>query len=677
MKFIFPVLLAGCLATSAFAGTKPVTVDELMKLRTVTEVRISPDGRQVAYTVSTPSFERDAHEAVLYVVPAGGGEALRLTQGTRIFNRPLPAATLRWSPDGRTLSFLGFVNELPQVMAIAVSGGEARPLTSAKSGVMTYEWSPGGDAIAYIAAEGPTDEEERRKKEKSWVIQVDRQDVPIRVWVQPLGGGSPRAITPTDHFVSGVSWSPDGDTIAYSASPITGFNSQFNGRIYAVAASGGAPRALVDRPGMNTNPRYSPDGRWIAFTSSDGRAEMISTWGLHIVRSDGSEVRNLSARSETWAGDYIWMQDSRSLVQSPDEGTARRRERMFDLPLLRVSIDTGDTDVLTSEKVVAYSPSLSRDGRLLAYRSVEPRTMGDVAVMDVATRRVTKLSEINPQVREFALGEMSAVSWKSFDGMEIWGLLLTPPGYRTGIRVPLVVYCHGGPIGGFTYGLFPQFMHRPGQIDPYPAEAMASAGMAVLFPMPRGGSGYGERGFRMIVKSWGDGDYKDIMAGVDHVIAMGIADPDRLGVMGASYGGYMTSWIVTQTDRFKAASTGASVNDIENLYFLSDAGEVTAEYFGLPWEARDLYYSRSPVAHAARVKTPLLIQHGENDQRVPISQAWRFYRTLKYHKKIVEFDIYPRGGHVLYEPDLEREQMQRNLDWFKKWLKAAPIDSTP
>jgi dipeptidyl aminopeptidase/acylaminoacyl peptidase len=194
--------------------------------------------------------------------------------------------------------------------------------------------------------------------------------------------------------------------------------------------------------------------------------------------------------------------------------------------------------------------------------------------------------------------------------------------------------------------------------------------------MPRGGSGYGEAGFRMIVKRWGDGDFKDIMAGVDHVIARGIADPDRLGIMGASYGGFMTSWIVTQTNRFKAASTGASVTDLAGLYYQSDAGEITKEYFGTPWENPDLYAKHSPLTHAAKVQTPLLIQHGENDRRVPLAQAMSFYRALKAHGKQVELEIYPGGGHVLYEPDLERIQMQRNLDWFRKWLSPTPARIT-
>jgi dipeptidyl aminopeptidase/acylaminoacyl peptidase len=222
---------------------------------------------------------------------------------------------------------------------------------------------------------------------------------------------------------------------------------------------------------------------------------------------------------------------------------------MFEQPLFRVWLESGRTDRITTGPTVNYSPSLSRDGKRVAYRSVEALTMGDVFVLDLGVGRPLRLTELNPELKDLALGELKPIHWTSFDGMEIWGLLLTPPGYTPGNGIPLLVYCHGGPIGGFTYGLFPQFMHSVGQVDIYPTQAMASAGMAVLFPMPRGGSGYGEEGFRMIKNAWGEGDYKDIMAGVDHVIAQRIADPNRLGVMGGSYGGYMTNWIVTQTLR--------------------------------------------------------------------------------------------------------------------------------
>ncbi|HEX9671269.1 MAG TPA: S9 family peptidase, partial [Thermoanaerobaculia bacterium] len=529
-----------------------------------------------------------------------------------------------------------------------------------------------GTRLAYLAPDAPSAEEEKRRKEKSFVVEVDRQDRPPRLWVQDLAGGAARALSPPEHFVAGLDWSPDGASVAYAAALRPGFVGQFHTRIYAVPAAGGAPRVVVDRDGMNTSPQWSPDGRWLAFISSDGRPEMVSAWGLHLAPAEGGDprrIRNLTP--DSWVAEFTWAPDSGSLLAVTAMSPSQRGARMFEQPLLRLWLD-GRREELDPGPYVHFAPSLSRDGRRLAFRSVAALTMGDVFVLDLEARDggpPRRLTEVNPELAELALGKLEPIHWTSADGMEIWGLLLTPPGAAPGRRLPLVVYVHGGPMGGFTYGVFPQFIHAVGQVEPYPVQAMASAGMAVLLPMPRGGSGYGEAGFHMIKNAWGKDDYQDILSGVDHLVRQGVADPDRLGVMGASYGGYMTNWIVTQTDRFKAASAMCSISDLTDLYYLSDAGEVTREYFGLPWEAPAAYAEHSALTYVSRVTTPLLIQHGENDRRVPIAGATKFYRALRDQGKVVEMEIYPRGGHVIYEPALEQEIMRRNLEWFRRWLR--------
>ena len=588
----------------------------------------------------------------------------------RVFAPRVPVPKLRWSPDGERVSFLGYAGDKPQVFAVAASGGEAHALTKAPEGVNAYDWAPDGRSLAYVTRDPASAEEQRRRKESSFVIHVDAPEALTRLWLQPLDDTPARALTPAAHYVEGFSWAPDGTEIAYAASPMTGFAAQYATRLYAVPLAGGAPRTVVDRPGMNSQPQYSPDGTRIAFVSTNGRMELTSSRGLAVASARGTSAPVWLGPKDAWVGDLVWARDSRSVYLLTNDGPFAQGDRMFDQPLVRVWIENGRAERVKG--AVDFSPSLSRDGKSLAYRAVEGRTMGDVFVLDAASGRTTKLTEVNPELRELELGELKAVRWRSFDGMEIWGLLLTPPGWTAGRKLPLLVYCHGGPGGGVTYGLFPQFMQTVGQVDPYPTEAMASAGFAVLFPMPRGGAGYGEAGQRAIVNAWGEGDYKDIMAGVDDLVAKGVADPERLGVMGASYGGFMTDWIVTQTGRFKAASTAASISDLADQYFLSDAGESMADYFKRPWEARASYFAHSPLNFAQNVTTPLLIQHGERDLRVPIANAWKFYRALKALGKTVEFDIYPRSSHLYYEPMLEREAMRRNLEWFQRWIKPPP-----
>ena len=660
MNALLFLLALAAAAAPTEVPRRPVTVDDLMRVRSITDVRISPDGEHVAYVVSTPSLTKNEHEAALFIVDARGGEPKRIGESVRIFNVPLPRGTCRWSPDSSAVALVGFAGDKPQVFSIPIAGADVKALTDASEGVGTFELSPDGKRIAYLTRDpGPA--------ERPIVTHVDAPERPQRIVVRAIGG-PPRALTPVTQYVDSLSWSPDSRQIAYSAASHSGFTAQYDTRIYVVASSGGGePHTVVDRGGMNTRPQFSPDGKQIAFISSNGRAEIMAPRSLAVAAVDGGAPR-LFLMNDAWVNEIAWAHDGKSVYATTNDGTFASHENMFDQPIVRVRVDTGD-----AERLVAgadFSVSVSADGGRIAYRHVEGRTMGDVFVRDVASGKTSKITDVNPALRGLALGDLAPVKWRSFDGMEIWGLLLTPPGYKSGTRAPLIVYVHGGPGGGVTHGLFPQFMHTVSQIDPYPTEALASAGYAVLFPMPRGGAGYGEAGQRAIVNAWGEGDYRDIMAGVDEMIRRGIADPDRLGVMGASYGGYMTDWIVTQTNRFKAASTAASISDLNDPDYLTDAGDVMVEYFGKPWEKRQSYSAHSPLTVADRVTTPLLIQHGERDPRAPVAGAWKFYRALKAMGKKVELDIYPTGGHVMYAPLLERDMMRRNFEWFTRWIPA-------
>jgi dipeptidyl aminopeptidase/acylaminoacyl peptidase len=669
------LLAAALVALSGVSGSaqpehRAITVDDLMRLRSIVDVQMAPNGDRVAYVVSTPNLDKNEHEVALFVVPSGGGASRRLGETVRIVNVPSPRPLLRWTADGSRVSVLGFAAGRPEVFAIDPATGEAVQVTQAPEGVLAYEWSPDAASIAFITLDPVPKEEEQRRADRSFVIVAGAPDRPSRLAVQRVGNPAAiRMLTPPAQYVDALSWSPDGHAIAYSAAPRTGFSAAYDARVYIVSLDSGKTRTLVDRAGMNTGPRFSPDGRQIAFISTSGKRDIMASRSLTIVGASGGAPRTFGL-DDAWVNEYVWAPDGASILVQANDGTFGRAAHMFEQPIVRVAIADGRAERLGSGADVAFSISLGRDGRRVAYKRVDARSMGDVHVMDLASGRSIPITDVNPGLRSYALGDLKPVSWRSFDGMEIWGLLLTPSG-STGRPLPLLTYVHGGPGGGFTYGLFPQFMHIVPQVDPYPTAAMAGLGYALLFPMPRGGAGYGEAGQRAIVNAWGESDYQDIMAGVDSLVAQGVADRDRLGVMGASYGGYMTNWIVTQTGRFKAASAGASLSDLSDTFYLSDGGEFMIDYFQRPWENRDGYASHSPLTFADRVTTPLLIQHGEADPRVPIAGAWKLYRTLKAQGKTVELEIYPRGGHVLREPMQEREQMRRNVEWFRRWIPIS------
>jgi dipeptidyl aminopeptidase/acylaminoacyl peptidase len=308
---------------------------------------------------------------------------------------------------------------------------------------------------------------------------------------------------------------------------------------------------------------------------------------------------------------------------------------------------------------------LSRDGRMLAFAFNDAKTPNDIWVASSAGRGAQRLTSFNSQIKDYALVATEVVRWKAPDGLEIEGLLVKPLGYEQGKRYPLILQIHGGPYAQFVFGLNPR------------AQIFAANGYAVLLPNPRGSTGYGQKFTTANVGDWGGKDYQDLMAGVDELIKMGVADPERLAVMGGSYGGFMTFWVITQTNRFKAAIGHAGISDWYSFHGQSDIpGLMEYGLGGTPWTAREVYEKWSPVRYADRVRTPLLITHGEHDRRVPIAQAEQYYRALRKRGVETVFVRYPREGHGIIEPNHQIDLVRRQLEWFDKHLKPATTATT-
>jgi dipeptidyl aminopeptidase/acylaminoacyl peptidase len=424
--------------------------------------------------------------------------------------------------------------------------------------------------------------------------------------------------------------------------------------------------------GSDHSPRWSPDGTLIAYVTSPGTDVRQSR--LAVIRASGGTPQLVAPQFLYQPGAPAWSPDGRTLYFG---APVRTTTQLFAVPSAG-----GTPRQLTDIHGVVAGGTLARDGRAVAFTLADPRKPADVYVATLGAGPLTprQLTDHNPQVRELALGTAEVVRWKSADGVDIDGVLLYPVGYERGRRYPLVASIHGGPAGAWTEGFLAGWSN-PGQV-------MAGQGFAVFYPNPRGSSAYGEAFLRANIKDWGEGDYRDIQTGIDALVARGIADSTRLAQTGWSYGGYMTAWTLTQTNRFKALVVGAGLTDMYSMYATNDIPRTLDGYFGAePWNDTTEYRKRSAMTYIKRARTPTLILHGQADLRVPIGQAQELYSGLRKNKVPVQLVFYPREPHGLQEPRHQLDKMRRELEWIRRWTlreqtasqihTARPDGSTP
>jgi dipeptidyl aminopeptidase/acylaminoacyl peptidase len=660
MRHGLAILALACVP--AWAGDRPWTSDDVLRLKLVSDPRVSPDGRAVAYVVEALNVAEDAYQTDVYLVPTAGGEARALATSPANDDAP------RWSPDGR---FVAFLSERPrpgakadsekgetadeakrQIWLIRPDGGEAVPLTAAPGSVSAFEWSADAKTIAFLAREPKAEARRKREKEKDDAWTPSELYPWSRLWVIDVATKAARQLTSGALHVSSFSLAPDAKRIAFSGQATPLIPDSFRSELYVVDAAGGTPVPLVERKGPDASPAWSPDGKWIAFVSQDGRNDDWYTNSYAcVVPAGGGAPRNLTAGfDEEVGGPLAWTPDSSALVFSALQRTAGH--------VYRVSLE-GRVEPLTRGPELNGTASLDRAGTTLVYLrqdSVSPREVW-AQVGSAAPRRLT---DTNPQVRELHSFPKELVTWKGAQGWDMEGLLVYPPGYVKGTRVPLALNVHGGPAGTHSNAFTP----AP-RVWGWPL--FLQAGYAVFFPNPRGSGGYGEAFRAANVRDWGVSDYEDLMKGIDALVERGIADPERLTVNGWSYGGFMTSTIVTKTDRFKAAIVGAAVTNLASFTGTADIPEFARSYFrAWPWEDPDVYVKRSALFHAGNVKTPSLVVHGDRDDRVPVSQGWEFYNALRLRGVTTDLLILPRQPHGIREPKL----LRTCHEWFLRWTET-------
>lgn len=649
-------------------GHSPVTAEDIVTMQTVAQVAISPDGSRVAYMLGTASKAGEHPESRIWLAQVDGaaGAPAPFTGGPGADSAP------RWSPDGRSLAFLSDRERrgTAQLYVIALQGGEARRLTDWRGGVADPQWSPDGTMLSYLAIAAPSEEATRRKEDRDDAIVASEVQGLRRLWVIGADGEGARPISADDRHVDLHAWSPDGARIAATTAATPEWNEHFGATrlgVYPIGEEGGA-RDLGPAP-LTGNIVWARDGRRL-FTRS-GSVDLFPQTAIGVWPLDGDGPVTPRRLLEDLPATIFWL------------GRARDEDDLLALtwqethtPLYRVSLDDGRAEALpipigergrVVDTVVGAIPSISvsSDGGRLALLYGDGGRADDVWVWDRAAG-LRQLTDANPWLRERRLGAQREVRWRSADGEWIGGLLITPPEYEPGRRYPLVVNVHGGPTWLWTDHLHLNW-HDWGQW-------LAAAGLLVLLPNPRGSAGRGNRFAYANVRDIGGGDYRDLIAGVDYLIAEGLADPDRLGIGGWSYGGTLTPWTLTQTDRFRCAVMGAGLSNWVSFAGTSDIRIFADRLFDAETH-RDAsaLWARSALSRAAHVTTPTLVVHGEKDVRVPVTQGREFYSALRHMGVPTDFVVYPREGHSFTERHHQRDLLERVRAWFVRYLlEGAP-----
>jgi len=630
---------------------------EALRVARVSAPRLSPDGSRVAYLVASLDMDKDKPGKTvthLWVVPSAGpaSAAREYTRGEK------SVSGTRWSPDGKIIAFTMLAGEdkdaHPQVWFQYADGGEPWQVTKHTGGVRGFEFSPNGKTLLFIAAPAPDADQEKRDKLHDDAVVVDHDLKLAQLWTWDVATGAEQQITHGDNNVTDAHYSPDGTHIAFTTTPTPLLDDNSMQTAWVLDVASGSVRKLVDTPDFTGTARYSPDGAWIAYLESHDY--LLHQQDLYVVSASGGEGRNLTAKFDLNASEPYWSPDGKSIYFSTD---VRESGEVF-----AANVADGSVKQMTTMPGVISIDAVSADGHTVIGTRSDPTHPDDVFRSDLSFASIEPITNQNAWLSDYALGNAEVITWKSSkDGMEIDGIVTKPVDFAASHKYPALLNPHGGPTGASLLGF------NPGE------QVMAANGYVVLEPNFRGSTGRGEAFVTANQNDWGGGDYKDDMSGVDALIARGWADPARLGAFGWSYGGFMTFWIDTQTDRFKAISPGAGLPDLYSMYSQTDIHRYLRQFFNMkaPWDNFQEYWDHSPMKYVNNVKTPTMILHGQADTRVPIPQAEEFFRALTERHVPVEFVTYPRENHGFTEPRHIQDRYQRYLVFFGKYLNNPPV----
>lgn len=654
-QLLLPGLLAVVISVSPVdAQKRPMTIVDLIQVPGVGDAQVSPDGTQLLYVKSEADWEENRTVSHIFRVNADGSGTVQLTYGEEGQSSP------RWSPDGRHVAFTANREDAEgtQIYLLSAGGGEARRVTSHATSVNRIEWSPDGRFIYFLASD-PLSEEEKKKQEiGDDVYAFDENFKQIHLWKVETDSGEETRITEGDFTVAQYDLSPDGTMVAHMRAPSPLYGDAQGAEVWIMGAGGEGGVKLTNDTVPESNPQLSPDNRWVLFTAdSNENFDFYYNDKIFLVPAGGGEARVLLPDLPYEVAGAAWSGDGESIVFIANTGV---RQELF-----LVDVDSREWVQLTRGDHAIGSVSFNPLNGYAAFGIQHRTNAGDIWVMRVEEgarpRQVTHVFDYLDE--NFLLPRQEAVQWEGEDEVTVEGLLFYPLDYQEGRRYPLIVQTHGGPAASDKF----QFGYSSNYV-----QVLAAKGYFVFKPNYRGSTGYGDPFLRDMVGHYFNQAHKDVMTGVDYLIDRGLVDGDRMGKMGWSGGGHMTNKIITYTDRFKAASSGAGASNWISMYAQSDVRVYRTPWFGgNPWEADapiDVYWENSPLKYVSNVTTPTLILVGEEDLRVPMPQSVEMYRALKALGVPVHLYVAPRQPHGWQELHHRLFKANVEMDWWERWV---------
>jgi dipeptidyl aminopeptidase/acylaminoacyl peptidase len=682
--FLSVLVLTPCAFTQQPApAPRPITIDDYFQIREVHDPQWSPDAQSVAYVVKSAILKTDKNEERIWMVTRSGGDAIALTAEGVSSSHP------RWSPDGKFIAFLSERNDgQTQVWLLNLRGGDAQRLTETPQDIDDFAWSPDGRRLVLVLRDASPEELEtareakqnegeapaREKKKSSRPYIIDRLQFKLdevgyldrrrtHLYVFDLAAKSLVQITSGDYDDTEPAWSPDGKLLAFTSKrskpdPDVAYNSD----IWVVAADspdkGAHLTQVTNNPGADNSPSWSPDGKWLTYvTQLDPKLFDYATKHVAISPAAGGEAKVLTLALDRLSITPRFSPDGKFIYFiADDDGTQN---------VCRISVTGGAITRPVSGRLMVNDYALAPTGDLLAQIATidRPDELFAVSSSDGKLTQITRTNDALMSQLRLTHGEY--VHFKSKDGTIISGYLYKPLDYVPGKKYPTLLRPHGGPVWAY----YAEFAHLP--------QLCAANGYAVLFPNPRGSTGYGEKHAKAIYADWGNKDFQDDMAMVDYAIEQGIADPEKLGVGGWSYGGISTDFIIAQTNRFKAAISGAGT-----ALFISDYGhdQYQRDYeteLGHPWENKAAWEKVSPFYKVASITTPTLFMGGDIDWNVPILGGEQMFQALKRLGRTTELVVYPGEYHEFKTPSHIKDRLERYLAWYAHFVKGDPTAARP